>query len=261
MLARLSVGLLLLFAALLLLWSDKPWLWNMVTFMAVLPAAWEWGLLGGLSTIAAAWYTGFFALLLVLGGVALEGNLMATDTVLIAVCCWWALIAPWSLRRQWRWRRVWFLALGMLLLFTAWYATVLLFANNVYALLAAFSVVWVSDSVAYFTGKTWGQNRIAPQLSPGKTWEGVLGGMSAVLLLAYVVAPLFFSVPSPMWLVAAAATMVGLGVLGDLFESSIKRRAGAKDSGVLLGSHGGVLDRVDALLPTLPFAALIAGIV
>ena len=257
MLARLCTGLFLLAVMLLLLWQGRLWVWQVATFLAVLPAAWEWAILGGLNNKAAMWYTGLFALLLVLGGVLLDGNLTAADAVLTVVCGWWALVAPWSLRHQWR-RRLWFLALGMLLLFAAWHAAAILFIGNVYVLAAVLAVVWTSDSAAYFFGKAMGRHRMAPQISPGKTWEGFFGGLGAVLLLAYLAGPLVFSAPPSVWLVAAAAAVVGLGVLGDLFESSLKRQAGMKDSSALLGSHGGMLDRIDALLPALPFAALLA---
>jgi len=126
-------------------------------------------------------------------------------------------------------------------------------------LLAIMVLVWVADSAAYFTGRKFGKRKLAPSISPGKTWEGVLGALLAVsagVLLACVLIGdrhLFLFLPM---IVIASWCWVGLAVIGDLFESAIKRQAGVKDSGALLPGHGGLLDRIDALTSTLPLAAL-----
>ncbi len=118
-------------------------------------------------------------------------------------------------------------------------------------------IVWAADIGAYFAGRRYGRRKLAPALSPGKTWEGALGG----LLLAIVVAAVFVAVwqPSVTSLATVAALAFALScfsVLGDLFESALKRSSGVKDSGGLLPGHGGVLDRIDSLFTTLPLAAL-----
>jgi phosphatidate cytidylyltransferase len=138
-------------------------------------------------------------------------------------------------------------------------------AMGVIFLLSVLSVVWVSDVGAYFAGRTWGRHKLAAHISPGKTWEGVFGGGVAVLCWASAWMGLersFVSAPSSLyyrlWLhgpwvwFAGLAFLVGLGVAGDLWESLIKRSAGVKDSGQCLPGHGGLLDRIDALIPVVP---------
>lgn len=258
MLARLAVGVPLFIAAVALLWWGPAWLWSGVTFIMAAIAAWEWARLGGLPSSSAAWYAGFFSLLAFGGKTVLDNNLPAADMLFGGICVFWVLLAPLAiLSDTQRIRRELFLAAGLLLIFSAWYAAVNLFVNDLYALLSALIIVWTADSAAYFTGKKWGKTPMAPFVSPGKTWEGFFGGMSASLAVAYFAGPLLFFAP-PVWLSTAAFAVVALSVLGDLFESAIKRRSGAKDSGTILGSHGGMLDRMDALLPSLPFAALIS---
>jgi phosphatidate cytidylyltransferase len=128
------------------------------------------------------------------------------------------------------------------------------------------AIVWVSDSAAYFTGKAIGRHKLAPALSPGKTWEGVGGGLVAVLVYSLVLGIYLPELVSPWWATDAGpvriTTSIWLvlavaGIFGDLAESWAKRVAGVKDSGTLLPGHGGLLDRVDATLPLLPIAALI----
>jgi len=136
-----------------------------------------------------------------------------------------------------------------------WAATTLL----VVALLAVLLVVWIADTAAYFSGRAFGRRKLAPKISPGKTWEGLIGAFIAVLIYGAVAS--FVLQPSvnvydravALIFVAALTTM---SVLGDLFESWIKRGVGAKDSGSLLPGHGGILDRIDSLTAALPFAAL-----
>jgi phosphatidate cytidylyltransferase len=135
-------------------------------------------------------------------------------------------------------------------------------------LLSVFCLVWVADISAYFGGRSFGRRKLAPRISPGKSWEGVWSGMAGVLLLAvlWLTAETQWAADNPslfglLWarlggLGAAVALVVlaGMSVVGDLFESLVKRAAGAKDSSGLLPGHGGVLDRIDALLPVFPIA-------
>jgi phosphatidate cytidylyltransferase len=119
-------------------------------------------------------------------------------------------------------------------------------------------IVWIADTGAYFAGRTFGRHKLAPSISPGKTWEGVAGGAACVALYVFVLQATGAGAAGPLagapgW--ALAVTLTALSVLGDLFESLVKRQAGAKDSGTLLPGHGGVLDRIDGLTSTLPVAA------
>ena len=136
-------------------------------------------------------------------------------------------------------------------------------------LLSVLAIVWVADIGAYFSGKAFGKRKLAPSISPGKSWEGAIGGGIAVLVLASLSVAFggdaferTFAVRVQHaygWaaLVAVLVLMVAASIVGDLFESQLKRRAGMKDSSNLLPGHGGVLDRIDALIPVLPLAALI----
>jgi phosphatidate cytidylyltransferase len=126
-------------------------------------------------------------------------------------------------------------------------------------LLVVLGVVWIGDTAAYFAGHRFGRNKLAPQISPGKTWEGVIGAFIAVL--AYALAASLILQPSAngydrLAVLLFACVLTAFGIVGDLFESWIKRQAGTKDSGQLLPGHGGVLDRIDSLTAALPFAAL-----
>jgi len=133
-------------------------------------------------------------------------------------------------------------------------------------LLSVMAIVWVADIGAYFAGRAFGKRKLAPSISPGKSWEGAIGGWLAVLVLsaACALSPALQSTFSARlhaswgwagWL-AIMSLLVAASVVGDLFESQLKRRAGMKDSSNLLPGHGGVLDRIDALIPVLPLAML-----
>lgn len=172
----------------------------------------------------------------------------------------WLTCAPLWLRAGWRARQPAVLWLtGWLLLVPTWLALVRL-QDHPWVLLAVMGVVWVADIAAYFAGHSWGRRKLAPAISPGKTWEGVAGAAVGVAVYYAVVWRWGFSSAAAGGGVIAAALvacMLPLSILGDLFESWIKRQAGVKDSGWLLPGHGGVLDRIDGLTSTLPLAALV----
>jgi phosphatidate cytidylyltransferase len=128
-------------------------------------------------------------------------------------------------------------------------------------MLAAMALVWVADIAAYFAGRAFGRRKLAPAISPGKTWEGVAGAVVGVLAYGGAVfnfSPLAGKLPLSVPLLALLlVTLTAVSVMGDLFESLLKRQAGIKDSSQLLPGHGGVLDRIDALTSALPLSALI----
>lgn len=144
-----------------------------------------------------------------------------------------------------------------------------LFKYSPLYLLSVMTIVWLADIGAYFTGKAFGKHKLAPSISPGKSWEGAVGGWIIVLIVAAGSVPVLsssdvftvavFNRWGSLGLVAVLTLMVAASVVGDLFESQLKRRAGKKDSSRLLPGHGGVLDRIDALIPVLPLAVLIHG--
>jgi phosphatidate cytidylyltransferase len=155
---------------------------------------------------------------------------------------------------------------GIVLAVSAWFALVHFLHRSPVFLLSVLVIVWVADTAAYFAGRSFGKRKLAPKISPGKTWAGVYGAMLAVVAVAYAVwaawpaAPffsneLFAKVGVPLTLILLAL-LVALSIIGDLFESLLKRRAGVKDSSQLLPGHGGMFDRIDALVPLLPAAAL-----
>lgn len=158
-------------------------------------------------------------------------------------------------------------ALCFVLLGAAAVSAMDLMRQSTVLLVSALAIVWIADTAAYFAGRRWGKTKLAPKISPGKTWAGVVGAVVAVLLIASaiaLVAPrwLMFStlllqrLPLALGLVFLCAIVL-LSIVGDLFESLLKRQVGAKDSGKSLPGHGGVLDRIDALLPVLPATALL----
>jgi phosphatidate cytidylyltransferase len=162
---------------------------------------------------------------------------------------------------------------GVLALWLAWLAVAQARYIGINFLLSALLLVWVADIFAYFAGRAFGKRKLAPGISPGKSWEGVWGGMAGVLLLAALWpladAAVLASVPSLFtrllqrgwpFLVLCAVFLAAMSVVGDLVESLVKRAAGAKDSSNLLPGHGGVLDRVDAILPTLPLAMMLVSL-
>ena len=165
-------------------------------------------------------------------------------------------------------------AIGLVLLWTAWLALVNAKAIGINFILSVFCLVWAADIAAYFGGRAFGRRKLAPSISPGKSWEGVWSGMVGALLLAVLWLALerVLAVDSKSLydalhdrfnvVVIALGVMflAAMSVVGDLFESLVKRSAGAKDSSKLLPGHGGVLDRIDALLPVFPIALAMASI-
>jgi phosphatidate cytidylyltransferase len=145
-------------------------------------------------------------------------------------------------------------AVGMIVLLPTWAALLYLRERGPWILLAVLAVVWIADTAAFFSGRRFGWYKLAPAISPGKTWEGVAGAMAALLLYASAVSAAVHGLRI-MGALLMAMTLLYFSVLGDLFESWIKRVADRKDSGTLLPGHGGVLDRVDALTAALPIAA------
>jgi phosphatidate cytidylyltransferase len=241
-------------------------------------AAWEWGRLNDAGARAS----------LILGA----------GMVLLCALSWWLGLLQGSLRMVWivasaawvlggaallrvavpgwpRLPRSLRLAGGMLALWVAWLAAVKARMMGINFLLSILVLVWVADVFAYFAGRALGlkftRNKLAPSISPGKSWEGVWGGMVGVVALALAwvwsdaaadasVASLYTRLAGYGWwmLPVGVLFLSAMSVVGDLVESLVKRSAGAKDSSGLLPGHGGVLDRIDALLPTLPIAMMLA---
>lgn len=221
----------------------------------------EWGSLTGLGRRGAVIYG--------IGVGALCATLATADTAVAwsshlyaAAALFWLILVPlWLLHGVARASRVLLAAAGWVVLALAGFAAASLPASH---LLLVLGLIWIADTAAYFAGNAFGRHRLAPGISPGKTWEGVAGALCATLIYAIICAlpgaPLDSYVQgASAWALYLAGIVLlsGLSVVGDLFESALKRQAGAKDSGVLLPGHGGILDRIDSVMPTLPTAALL----
>lgn len=279
---RLITAAALLAILLPALFAADPLFFTGLMLVLIAAAGWEWARLVGVGN-AGALATG----LLCLAVCALLWQLGAVTWSLgwlwLAVGLLWVLGVGWTLMRGVsRWGQLpcaprWLL--GVLVLCTAWLALVQARHLGVNFLLSVLVLVWVADVFAYFTGRAWGGRltggrKLAPTISPGKSWEGVWGGMLGVLVLAAFWIWLDVDVGSGfqshslytrlhdgggvLLLTIGVLFLAAMSVVGDLFESLVKRSAGMKDSSSLLPGHGGVLDRVDALLPTLPLAMLLA---
>ncbi|BBP05046.1 phosphatidate cytidylyltransferase [Sulfuriferula plumbiphila] len=235
--------------------------WVLVMTVPLVFGAREWGRLSGFAAPAANGYA--LASVALAALVYVWGNTYHVQ-VYLAALAFWLVVVPLWLAFGWRVQQPWLRVLsGWLVLLPLWLALVDLRAYSAFGLLLLMGIVWIADSAAYFTGKRFGRRRLAAQISPGKTWEGAAGAWLAVTVYATVVlgvAAMLGRVPYPAdWLLPLALfvwLLFYLSILGDLFESWIKRLAGAKDSSDLLPGHGGMLDRIDALTSTLPIAAL-----
>jgi len=252
-----------------LLWLPRPAV-AVVGAVFVGLAALEWARLCGMATWVGRSYAGAlvcgFGLLF---GLAWPGTSTMPHWLGFlfgAASLFWIIVAPvWMLRGFGRDTALRLAVTGPAALLPAALALVLLAPRLVLAVLA---LVWIADSAAYFAGRALGKRKLAPQISPGKTWEGALGGLLAVQLYVIICA---FTVPmldpylegGGQWLLylGAGAVLFVVSIIGDLFESAVKRQASVKDSGTLLPGHGGVLDRIDSALAVLPVAALMVFLV
>lgn len=258
------VLLALLLAALFLL---PPIAWALLVAAMVMQGATEWSHLSkleGRKATAFWWLT----LVLMLGLVALDAyaaaevNFYVHLAIYLVSALLWLVVVPSWLMVGWKVENPLAMALvGWAVLIPTGLAMMDLreIAPSPWMLLFVMGLVWVADIAAYFAGRRFGKTKLAPSISPGKTWEGVAGamfGVSAYVILVWAFSPHFATREILPPLLLAAWWWVILAVIGDLFESAIKRQAGVKDSGALLPGHGGLLDRIDALTSTLPLAAL-----
>jgi phosphatidate cytidylyltransferase len=267
---RVITALVLMAILLPALFARQAWPFALVSLALMAAAGWEWGRLNGARAIAIP-----MGILLAL---ACAAALWAGWSDAPPSLVWWLATLVWVLGGAFALRggpAAWpqlpapaRCVIGLALLWTAWLALAAAKTMGINFILSVFCLVWAADIAAYFGGRAFGKRKLAIAISPGKSWEGVWSGMLGALLLA----------ASWLWLDATFAVdsaslytllyrRLGLGILllvilflaamsvvGDLFESLVKRSAGAKDSSGLLPGHGGVLDRVDALLPVFPIA-------
>lgn len=177
----------------------------------------------------------------------------------LAALLFWSIAVPAWLYFKWPTSsKPVMLATGWLVLLPAWTAFSSLQKSPV-TLILVLLVVWIADTAAYFSGRRFGRHKLAPTISPGKTWEGVAGAAVAVLVYGFAMGFVLLpndSIYNRVGHLVFIVVLMAFSIIGDLFESWIKRQAGAKDSGTLLPGHGGVLDRIDSLTAAMPFAAL-----
>ncbi len=274
---RVITAVILLAILLPALFYPSPVPLIVVALFLIAAGAWEWGRLNGygnkgalfiafdcLVLCAASWRVGLVERPMpLLWGVAGAAWVLAGAWLLRGGVAAWPKI-PKPVR----------VVGGVLALWLAWLAVARARTMGINLLLSILVLIWVADIFAYFAGRTFGlkftHNKLAPAISPGKSWEGVWGGMAGVVLLALAwvaaddhwqaqVPSIYTRLAAAGWwlLLIAVLFMAAMSVVGDLVESLIKRSVGVKDSSGLLPGHGGVLDRVDALLPTLPLAMML----
>lgn len=246
--------------------STRHFAWVML--VALIAVAYEWAQLSGFRRIGTFV---FCALVFAMGSVLLErastpGGVFFLEPLLMfcgLASLFWMFVAPLWLRKHWNTRNAPVMAiLGFVLIVALWMAMVELHAFSPWITLGVMFIVSLADIAAYFSGKKFGRRKLAPVISPNKSWEGVYGALVCVALYAVLVVVLSslssYSVGARVALVVIALGLAGISVVGDLFESMMKRQAGVKDSGHTLPGHGGILDRIDAQFPVLPIAALVA---
>lgn len=271
---RIITALLMLAVLLPALLAASPWPFAIVMLAMISAAGWEWGRLNGLSMVAALLLGAVLAVAATAAGAAGWVEHAPPLLWLLATAVW-VLGGTFALKggvEAWpRHARPVRLVLGIVMLWLAWLAVSVAKTFGVNFILSLFCLVWAADISAYFGGRRFGRRKLALAISPGKSWEGVYAGVAGVFVLAVAwwafdrwQAASGASSPSLYTLLwtryggfgtaVALVFLAAMSVVGDLFESLVKRAAGAKDSSRLLPGHGGVLDRIDALLPVCPIA-------
>jgi phosphatidate cytidylyltransferase len=241
---------------------DAP-VFSAVVGAIVVLAAWEWGRLAGLSGPLRGAYATVAALLLVALYPALSDFPTARFALIVLALLWWCAALIWVLRfpanaELWTRGRLAPAVAGLLVLIPAWAALVgLRIGAGPSFVLVLMVLIWGADVGAFFAGRRWGRHKLAPRVSPGKTWEGLFGALAAAALVALVAGELL-RIPGSRWGICLGLCLftVVTSVLGDLMESMFKRLAHVKDSSSLLPGHGGVLDRIDSVTAAAPVFAL-----
>lgn len=260
---RIITAILLVIGFLMALFFTSSFTWSLITLFITVIAVWEWMKLIKLN---AKQITISLTGTLIIGLMLVTFSKFSSETILelyadklvlllLAVSAvFWVVVAPtWLITRKKINQKLFMSILGVSLLLATWIALIGLHKISPLLLLSVLATVWIADSAAYFAGKKFGKHKLAPEISPGKTWEGVMGALFAVTLYGLLLC--HFQHLS-RWLILGLWLIVILSVMGDLFESLLKRQSNVKDSSQLLPGHGGVLDRIDGLIPTLPLVLL-----
>jgi phosphatidate cytidylyltransferase len=265
---RVITAVLLVAGFLLLLFNTSPLWFSLAVVPVVVLAGWEWCNLAGIKAALSKFFY-LSALVICLAASALWLDLSGSldmargqDFALFASILW-AVIFLWvqgypSSAILWSAKPI-LVILGLLLLTSTWVAILLIVhqPQGQWLLLLAVGVVALADIGGYVAGNLFGKHKLAPVISPGKTWEGFFGGLFFQLLLIIVLMLFFPFKVTPLMLVVLIIPVSLYSVLGDLFESMLKRHQGVKDSSQILPGHGGVLDRIDGLMAALPLFILL----
>lgn len=274
--SRIITAVILLLLLLLIMFVLPDIWWSGLVVVVVMQGVLEWAKLAKMSVTMAYLYAAC-TLMLMIGLLWFDSNhsdveqLIPHLLIYAIAAFFWIIIVPTWMIAGWKvenpkvmglvgWMVLIPTGLSMLDLHGQESQELSVLGTGPWMLLFLMGLVWVADIGAYFAGRRFGKHKLAPAISPGKTWEGVAGGMLGVTVyvsLVWDISPYAAHLALLPILLLAAWWWVGLAVIGDLFESAIKRQAGVKDSGALLPGHGGLLDRIDALTPTLPLAAMV----
>jgi phosphatidate cytidylyltransferase len=254
---RIITAFILMAVFIPLLFMSNHIIWASVMLLLSLLTLQEWADMFNFSKTARVVY---LAIAAVMGGVVILAIKFLgfhyffnhALTIFVLFSFFWIFLVPVWMRQKWHIQHKVLLGLlGYWLIFSLWLALICVKVADPALLLVLLATIWLADSAAYFAGKNFGKHKLAPAISPGKTWEGVLGALIGTSLLALLLY-LAFDVNSMIFPLLWVVTI--LGVIGDLFESLMKRQANIKDSGSLLPGHGGILDRIDGIIASLPVA-------
>jgi phosphatidate cytidylyltransferase len=271
---RIITAIVLMAVLLPILFLLPPYYLGAFFLVALLAAAWEWSHMIAPEAKKAAWLYATFCLVIILFLLGMQAVSWQFSLLMMSVL-FWIFLAPFILAKGMNLSlqkfKPFYSILGLIILPATWFALVFLRELGLVFLLSIMALVWVADIGAYFIGKAFGKHKLAAQISPGKSIEGAIGGLGLCYLYAFLCVvylplgdTLFGALAIRFGWVAMflmVTVLAAFSVFGDLFESQLKRLAGVKDSSHLLPGHGGVLDRVDALIPTMPIAALLAGLI
>lgn len=252
--SRVSTAAILLATTLAALFFAPPLLWSLLVAVVAGVAAHEWARLSAFPEPVSRLYAAGMTVMAIVLGLMPDREIIVLALFALSAL-FWVFVAPLWLANRWRGEALFLRAMiGTLVILPTWAALVALRERSPWLLLGVLALVWIADTAAYYVGRKFGQHKLAPAISPGKSWEGVAGAGLALLLYASAISAAIHGLHIPGALLLAAALLY-FSILGDLFESWMKRLAGIKDSGTLLPGHGGVLDRIDALTAALPVAA------
>lgn len=264
--SRIITAVILVLLLLMFIFALPDVWWTGLVVVVVVQGVLEWAKLAKMTSLNAYIYAAL-TLLTMLGLAWFDSTHAGDQKIALHLFVYsfaallWLLVVPAWMIASWRVEKPLIMALvGWAVLIPTGLAMLDLHEIGPFVLLSVMGLVWVADIGAYFSGRRFGKNKLAPSISPGKTWEGVAGAMIAVsiyIVCVWNISPYSTNLATLPYLLLASWWWVGLAVIGDLFESAIKRQAGVKDSGALLPGHGGLLDRIDALTSTLPLAAMV----